>query len=372
MPVSEVYHVDGLPFAVWQFGPAEARRHIYLQGALHADEVAASMALEQLLPHLATAEAEGRLRARFTLVPHCNPVGLSQFKGGRHIGRFTLEDDLNYNRGVPDLAPAVIACLRNLPLGERTRATATRLGLAHLKAASDGLSGRAALHNRLMQLSWGAERVYDLHTDMEALVHLYTSEGSWAGMQDLAALTGTRVVMLADQTADGCFDEAHSLAWAQIAPHLVEPETAQTCACTLELRGLADASDAQGQKDAAALMADFLGLGLITPPAAETAQPPRSEPQVLHLDGVEMVTAPFTAIFLPCVAPGDTVVKGQPVADLIDTGATDPALRRLTLRAGTDGLVFARWHQRVISAGMAACKIAGPGPALRTDARLLD
>lgn len=371
MPVREVYHVDGLPFAVWQFGSTDARRHIYLQGALHADEVAASMALEQLLPLLTAAEAEGRLRARFTLVPHCNPVGLSQFKGGRHIGRFTLEDDLNYNRGVPDLAPGVIAGLRNLPLGERTRATATRLGLAQLKAGSEGLTGRAALHNRLMQLSWGAERVYDLHTDMEALVHLYTSESSWAGMQDLAALTGTRVVMLADQTADGCFDEAHSLAWAQIAPHLVEPETAQTCACTLELRGLSDASDAQGRIDAAALMADFTGLGLITPAAAALLSP-RSAPHVLHLDGVEMVTAPFTAIFLPCVAPGDTVVKGQPVGDLIDTGATDPGKRRLTLRAGTDGLVFARWHQRVISAGMAACKIAGPGPALRADARLLD
>lgn len=369
MAQSEQISVDGHILVAHHFGSADnSGMRVYLQGALHADEIAATVALEALLDLLGQAETDGRVTGQITVVPHCNPLGLNQFSGGRHLGRFSMDDDRNFNRGFVDVSQNIVSGLAELAPEERNRAAAIRIGREFLKQRSACLTGRPALQNALMLLSWGAERIYDVHTDMEALVHLYTSEASWPAFKGLAARTETAVVMLADATADSCFDEAHALAWRSIAPSLNDMDEGRCAACTLELRGLADVTPSLATDDASALFGDLVACGVIEGNIAFI----NHQPHVLSLDGVDMVTSPRRGVFVPLKTVGDMVSTGDELGLLLFPDIVDPAKRWQSLKASTDGLIFARWHQRVIDEGMAAYKIAGNGDVVRAGAKLLD
>jgi len=56
---------------------------------------------------------------------------------------------------------------------------------------------------------------------------------------------------------------------------------------------------------------------------------------------------------------GEHVVPGDVVARILDPMEMDPSRAWTPVVASTNGVVFARWHQRVVRAGMAVCKIAG-------------
>ncbi len=77
-------------------GPA-----VYIQAALHAQELPGLAAIHFLMPMLAKAEAEGRLRSAVTIVPHANPIGLSQGLFNEQVGRFDLTSRINFNRSFP-------------------------------------------------------------------------------------------------------------------------------------------------------------------------------------------------------------------------------------------------------------------------------
>ena len=82
----------------YRFGPPDAETKIYLQAALHADEQPGIMALSHLLPLLDRAEREGRLAARFSVLPMVNPLGMSQLEHGDHHGRYDRLSGVNFNR----------------------------------------------------------------------------------------------------------------------------------------------------------------------------------------------------------------------------------------------------------------------------------
>lgn len=88
-------------------GPEDAATRVHLQAALHADEQPGTMALHHLLPRLREADAAGQLKARFTIFPSVNPLGLGNFSLRHHIGRYDIETGVNYNRRWPDLYPRV-------------------------------------------------------------------------------------------------------------------------------------------------------------------------------------------------------------------------------------------------------------------------
>lgn len=77
-------------------GPA-----VYMQAGLHAQEIPGVIALDQLLPKLRKAENEGRLVSTITIVPHANPIGLSQAVYGENLGRFDMSSRTNFNRAFP-------------------------------------------------------------------------------------------------------------------------------------------------------------------------------------------------------------------------------------------------------------------------------
>jgi predicted deacylase len=94
-------------FTWYSVGPADAAEKVHLQAALHADEHPGTMVLHHLLPLLRAADDRGLLRARFTVMPVVNPLGMQSFSFDRHLGRFDPRSGVNHNRRWPDLFSAV-------------------------------------------------------------------------------------------------------------------------------------------------------------------------------------------------------------------------------------------------------------------------
>lgn len=79
---AERIYVAGEGIVGHRFGTPGARPKIYLQGALHADEVSATMALAELVGLLEKADAAGEVCGEIVVIPHCNPLGAKQFALG--------------------------------------------------------------------------------------------------------------------------------------------------------------------------------------------------------------------------------------------------------------------------------------------------
>src|SRR5690606_32546083 len=90
-------------FVWYSVGPEDAPEKVHLQAALHADEHPGTMLLHHLLPMLRQADDRGLLRARFTVIPIANPLGLLGFAFNQHVGRYDTRTGINFNRRWPDL-----------------------------------------------------------------------------------------------------------------------------------------------------------------------------------------------------------------------------------------------------------------------------
>jgi len=64
--------------SVLSFGKAGARPKVYMQAAIHANEMPGTMALHHLMPMLAEADKKGLIKGEIVLVPTVNPIGQSQ------------------------------------------------------------------------------------------------------------------------------------------------------------------------------------------------------------------------------------------------------------------------------------------------------
>ena len=95
-----------------RFGRAGARPKVYLQAAIHANELPGTMALHHLMPMLAEADRAGRVRGEVIVVPTINPIGQSQLVGNNHLGRYDLLSRDNFNRNWLDLSGAVAEALK--------------------------------------------------------------------------------------------------------------------------------------------------------------------------------------------------------------------------------------------------------------------
>lgn len=368
---AERISVAGETLVVHRFGSPGARPKVYLQGALHADEVSATVALTELVRLLQEADAAGRICGEVVVVPHCNPLGMKQFVLARHLGRFSL-DGRNFNRAFPQVGGQVVAQLEQLSPERQTIAQALCIGATIL----DGLMQTGApverLQAALMGLAWGADMIVDVHADMEAMLHLYTSQKSWPVFEQLARTLNLPVVILADKSADSPFDEVHGEAWDIINAHLdqtIGQSAFRPAACTLELRGLSDVTPEWAASDSAALRDFLVRVGAIT----GTSQSPAGDiALVTTLDAVEVITSTMTGVVVHLKSLGSNVSAGDRVAMLHDPFEPDEGQSWRDVIAGADGVIFARWHQRVVHAGMAVIKIAGVSERSGQRARLLD
>lgn len=343
-----------LSLTIHRFGTAGARPRVYVQAALHADEIPGMIVAHYLREQLLALEAEGRIEGEIVLVPSANPIGLAQKVLGEPVGRFDLSNGMNFNRGYPNVIAEATARVEALLTGEadtnvRVIRDALLIELSEWKTAS----AAEVLKKTLLELAIDADYVLDLHCDSEAVMHLYTHPLSSDELAPLAAFLGAKAVLVADVSGDDPFDEACSRPWAELAGRFPDRPIPMAChATTLEFRGEMDVSDELARPDAAALISFLILRGVIS--GATPAVPP-AQCAPTPLAGSEPVIAPASGMVIFRKNVGDTVKAGEVVADIVDP-LTGNAVQAHSV---ADGVMFARILLRFASEGQRIAKVAG-------------
>ena len=90
---------------VYHYSPKEdsnsndkKRKRAYVQAALHADEHPSLLVNNFLIKLLDEADEKGEILEDVIVVPYANPIGLSQLLFGQHLGRFSFDTAINFNR----------------------------------------------------------------------------------------------------------------------------------------------------------------------------------------------------------------------------------------------------------------------------------
>ncbi|MBZ9989049.1 succinylglutamate desuccinylase/aspartoacylase family protein [Mesorhizobium sp. BH1-1-5] len=319
-------------FPVLRFeGKDKAAPSAYLQAALHAGELPGVVAIDALMPMLAKAEVEGRIRGPITIVPWANPIGRAQYHFGEHQGRFHLGTRTNFNRGFPLLAAPKTRLLPDTTLG--------------------GADQR--LKTRLVQLSLGSDIVLDLHCDDEGLAYLYIHTRLWPHMADCAAAMGIDAVVLWSEDTDGTFEGASIMPYQNVPTSVARFD--RRAVTTVEYRGILDVDAALAASDAEGLYRLLVTRDVIQDPSIqkfETFAGP-----AVPLENIDMMPAPRAGAILYDVKPGDRVKKGDRLATIVHApGEIDG---RTEVFAPQSGFILTRRSRRIIRAGEDLLKLAG-------------
>ena len=153
-----------IEFTYYVIGPKDAPEKVHLHAALHADEHPGTMVLHHLLPMLRQADDQGLLRARFTVMPLVNPLGMATFSLRRHIGRYDANTGINFNRRWPDLFAAIRSQLNGrLSDDERFNVNLIRKAVSNWIDAQQPRNANEQLRLLVLKEAHDAEFVFDLH-----------------------------------------------------------------------------------------------------------------------------------------------------------------------------------------------------------------
>jgi predicted deacylase len=278
------------------------------------------------------------------------------------MGRFELDTSENFNRHYPDLAKAVFPQVKDA-LGSDAQANVAlvRKAMGQYLANWAPATELQSLRRSLLTLSHDADYMLDLHCDCEGVVHFYTEEPCWPQMAPLAHLLGSRAILLAKNSGSGPIDECLSGVWWQLAEAiraagLNAPLPQACCSTTIELRGEADVSHAFAQADAAAVHAFLQHIGALK--AAKPIAIPPAQCQPTPLAGSETLRAAAPGVVVFAAQVGQQMRVGDLVAEVINPISGQSH----AVRAGVDGVFYARIHDRYITSGGELGKIAGATP----------
>ena len=339
----------------FHYGPPDSGRKVYIQASLHADELPGMLVAYHLRQRLMALEAQGALHGEVVVVPVANPLGLAQWVLRGPQGRFELASGENFNRHYAALLAPVLQRVEGaLGADEAQNTPLIRNALRDAVAAVEAKTELASLRKTLLGLACDAEVVLDLHCDSESVLHLYTGTPLWPQAEPLARCLGAQATLLATESGDNPFDEACSQTWWQLAEHFTgrHPVAMGCLSVTVELRGEAEVSHPQAERDADGLI-DFLRhRGIVAGEAPPL--PPLLRPAT-PLAGSEAIAAPASGVLVFLRQPGDWIEVGDSVAEVVDplSGAV------VVLASRTQGLMFAREARRYVNAGASVCKVAG-------------
>jgi len=345
-------------FTYYVIGPANAPEKVHLQAALHADEHPGTMVLHHLLPMLRQADDQGLLRARFTVMPAVNPLGLGQQSLRHHIGRYDTNTGVNFNRRWPDLFGAVRTQLSGR-LGDDEVFNVNLIRTAVARWIDAQVPRTAAEQLRLLVLreAHDAEFVLDLHCDDDSLIHIFTSPELMPELQDLADWMGAAATLTAADSGGGSFDEVLPQLYRKVAQaNPGKPVPMASATATLECRGQSDVFDTLGADDARRLWGFLCGRNLID---TDAGAPPSRMPEATPLEATEFIRTDRPGLVAYRVELGERVTKGQPVADLIALDGPEAFMARTPIFAGTDGIVLSRRLQKYAPRGTSIMKIVG-------------
>lgn len=345
---------------VWRWGKPGARPKAYLQAAIHAAELPGTMAIHHLAPMLDAAEKQGLIQGEIIVVPHANPIGLSQLSGNSHLGRYDFLGRENFNRNYPDVFPAVVEKTGG-KLGKDAAANVALVRKAALKALSElqPMKELDQMRIALMSMSVDADMVLDLHCDLEASLHLFLGKRDWPGARDLAAQLGVEAVVYnAPYPQTMTFSGANGSLWAKLQEALPNSTVPQAClSVTVEYRGQHDVNHALGASDAANLFKFLQRRGVV---GGDPGPLPKAKCDATPMSGMDVGYCPRSGMLVYHKPKGAKVKAGEVIAEVIDMLDPNPKTARTPMVARTDGILFSRkLDGRLAWPGMGAYRIAG-------------
>ncbi|GAA0485496.1 MULTISPECIES: succinylglutamate desuccinylase/aspartoacylase family protein [Tatumella] len=346
-----------LQLTKYTFGDVCAGRTAYFQAGLHADEHPGLLVLQHLKQLLVQCEREGRLSGGVVIIPVANPVGLMQNVSGHVTGRYHLANGENFNRNFADLQAVLTrdgAQTLNSNARQDCRAYITRL-LGDVRPA-DTVS---AIKHSLLSEALQHDVVIDLHCDQSAILHLYTNRCHHLRAVNLAASLGAEVI-IEEQLAGGQpFDESVLRCWQWFAEHKGLAAEDIPFTVTVELRGQADVSDLLAARDAEALLRFLETEGIVA--ARQTEAPDCSQVVCYPLEGVSYLQAPAEGIISWQRQPGDKVVAGDLLAEVVILSGAEEN-NRLPVLSPQDGRLVTRPLISYVRQGQNIGMLAGYQP----------
>lgn len=360
--------------SVLSFGKSGARPKVYMQAAIHANEMPGTMALHHLMPMLAEADKKGLIKGEIILVPTVNPIGQSQLVGNSHAGRYNHLSNENFNRNWIDVSEGVAEKVWK-KIGSDPHANVKMIRKAALETlnAMKPANELQTLRVEMQKLSTDADYVLDLHCDIYAALHLFTARNDWVkdrhgpldnqgAVQALAADLGVESTMYNDPYPSTLtFSGVNSALWARLQDKFPDAAIPQACmSVTLEMRSQHDVSDALGKSDASNLYRWLVRQGVVGGKAAPLKKM-KSAPA--PISGMDVGYSSGTGFLVFHVKPGAKVKKGQPICDVIDPANPHGPKGRTTYKSATDGIVFSRRLDGYLSwPGQVMYRISGPKP----------
>ena len=336
-------HGARFEFSIFHFDGGDDAPSAYIQAGLHAEELPGVVAIDRLVRRLLTAESDGRIRGKVTLIPCCNPIGQSQFLFGDQESRFHLGTRMNFNRAfplwdTPDSAPAQDSIM----------------------------SSDMRLKTRLIELAMGHDIVLDLHCDAEALPYLYVPNDLWPAMLDVASAIKVEAVLLWSGDMGASFDEA------AFHPHLsasrCDFRISRIAVATVEYRGETDVNDNLAQEDADGLYRLLVGRGVIQDDGLERSR--SFDGVVAPIENVEMIRSPVSGAVLFEAELGQRVEAGARLATILHSPGE--ANGEIEIFAPQNGIVLTRYNRRFVPMGGDLIKLVGRQPSTSAKAGALE
>jgi predicted deacylase len=357
-PISAPQSSAQFELTSYHYGAPGAGKKVYIQAALHADEVPGMLVAQFLRKQLDALETAGKVRGEIILVPAANPIGLAQAIHGAPFGRFDLTTGVNFNRAYKHVADDLKTALDGKlgPDADANVRTIREHALASVAAWQPRSDGEA--HKKLLlEMAIDADIVLDLHCDNEAVLHIYAGTPLADAIAPLARLMGAHAVLLALAAGGEPFDEACSRLWWDLQEHFGDayPIPPACLSTTVELRGEMDVSYELAQQDADALVR-FLALAGVLD--AEAGELPAPLCEATPLEGVEPLLAPHAGVLVYKREMGERLKAGDAVADVIDPASGQAT----TVCCSVDGVLFARTAHRHVLRGWNIGKVAGAAP----------
>jgi predicted deacylase len=338
--------------AIFRFGAPSARPKIYMQAAMHADELLGCVALDLLIEKLLDSERNDLVVGEIILVPFANPVGLAQSIAGTTLGRFDLQSGSNFNLGWPRLLPSPI----EHPAGdappprpkERIRAD-----MAEVLRTATAVTALGRLRLRLLQEAYDSDIALDLHCAPNAAAFAFMQSCHWPGQRALAAALNLRWVLYADAPSSTSFEDTLTAPWLAAG---VNPDTPPGCiACTVELQNVAHSNESQAQRNATGLYLYLQLAGAVLGPERQLSE---WNGRAVPYNDIVSVAADRGGLLILSVNIGDIVSEGQVVAQILEPCPAEPRNRRRAVLAPCAGTVLLTAAPgALVAAGYTACAL---------------
>lgn len=311
IPIQQLPSGDWLTIRTYKF-KGEGSKRVYIQANIHGPEVTGVIVAKQLIDWLGNHTLGVK---EVVVIPSCNPMGLNAQIMGQQLGYINLLSGTNWNRIYPN-----ITCKRDLHLGlRRSLKLEDRLGF------------------KLMELSWDADIVIDLHTAWGKAPHyIYCYKEH---LKEAKSFKVENIFILDESVFEGVFDEAHNG---------IERKHKQIF--TLELGSDCSLENGDIKAGVGHVLSFFQDQKLISDVSEEVF---KGGFDICQVKDYQYIYSPVGGFLVWKILPGEYFEKDQEIAHILSLND----LKTIPIKIGFAGKIIIQFNAKAVHQGQAIGKV---------------